>query len=866
MKHFKVFSLVVLMLLGVVVGNGSAQFRLSNVSITDATGVPGETLDIVISMNTAGIGVDGSMGSFEFDFSFDTQIFEVTALQVLGPFAGWCAIDYQAGGTGITIAPSEQCDPLDLGTAMRDVLRLSMLVKESAVPGTYELDIPMAPAPVFAPDGTPFDAVSVSSGAFQVKPIKLSLADISAAQGSRRIEVDLYMDIYNPEGVVAFNLDVLYDDAALTVTAVDKTERTSSVPNWQFSVFEGGVTLLAIGQDLGTGALFPIAPGMGSIAKLYIDVSPNAPAGDVAMTFSNVTITKKVDDEDIKLSPKVVHGALEVVSPSAILSLGNGAGHPGGTASAPVNLYQTTDVASVQFDVLFNTNVLSVTGVTSPGGGCAFNTANITGGVTITGTCSLLPGAGPIADIQFNVVGTSSGEYPLALSNVTLTDGVGGAVPTGMEEGQINVVSSGTAVVTVGGSAAMIGATGNTVAVNLANDVDVSAFQMDLGFDTQYMSVQDVTSTTRSAGMDSLTWNNLNGGIRILFYSVGGGVIGAADGSILNITFDVDRGTPGGFYDFSISGVVVGDADRNRVNVESFDGTLWITCGTQGDINSDYDFDIADVVTLVNIILEGIDYDGCTLQKGDYNEDDMLNILDVVAMVDDILSGMTKSVAPYGTATVWADQVTASETQEFELPIRIETQAEIVGAQLTLRYNPNALEPSTPNLMKSSQHMSLASRAHNGELTIVVYSLDGRALNGGENGVVTVPFRRTSGSLDLDFGEVILAGHQGQSIAAEVRPISLKSGLLPEEFALNQNYPNPFNPETKIAFSLPSDSRVALSVYNVLGQRVATLINTEMSAGQHSVTWMADSVPTGVYFYTITAGEFTATKKMILLK
>ena len=66
--------------------------------------------------------------------------------------------------------------------------------------------------------------------------------------------------------------------------------------------------------------------------------------------------------------------------------------------------------------------------------------------------------------------------------------------------------------------------------------------------------------------------------------------------------------------------------------------------------------------------------------------------------------------------------------------------------------------------------------------------------------------------------------------------------------------------------SLPRDSRVELSIYNVLGQRVANLVEGEMSAGLHSVTWMAESAPTGIYFYTIRAGEFTASKKMMLLK
>ncbi|UCE17676.1 MAG: T9SS type A sorting domain-containing protein [Gemmatimonadota bacterium] len=89
---------------------------------------------------------------------------------------------------------------------------------------------------------------------------------------------------------------------------------------------------------------------------------------------------------------------------------------------------------------------------------------------------------------------------------------------------------------------------------------------------------------------------------------------------------------------------------------------------------------------------------------------------------------------------------------------------------------------------------------------------------------------------------------------------------IPKNFVLYQNYPNPFNPITKIAFDLPKECDVDLSVYNVLGQKVETVIGRKLVAGHHEVVWNAESAPSGVYFYTITAGEFSAMRKMILMK
>jgi len=94
----------------------------------------------------------------------------------------------------------------------------------------------------------------------------------------------------------------------------------------------------------------------------------------------------------------------------------------------------------------------------------------------------------------------------------------------------------------------------------------------------------------------------------------------------------------------------------------------------------------------------------------------------------------------------------------------------------------------------------------------------------------------------------------------------MKVTTVPSEFALAQNYPNPFNPNTNISFNLPTDANVSLTVYNIAGEKVAELVNGQVKAGHHTVNWNASNVASGVYFYTIKAGNFTATRKMVLMK
>jgi hypothetical protein len=96
--------------------------------------------------------------------------------------------------------------------------------------------------------------------------------------------------------------------------------------------------------------------------------------------------------------------------------------------------------------------------------------------------------------------------------------------------------------------------------------------------------------------------------------------------------------------------------------------------------------------------------------------------------------------------------------------------------------------------------------------------------------------------------------------------VSERDNAIPTKFSLGQNYPNPFNPSTTIAFSLPRAEHVTLKVFDLLGKEIATLVDKKLSPGHYEARWNAGDVESGTYFYQLRAGEFAATKKLVLMQ
>jgi hypothetical protein len=135
--------------------------------------------------------------------------------------------------------------------------------------------------------------------------------------------------------------------------------------------------------------------------------------------------------------------------------------------------------------------------------------------------------------------------------------------------------------------------------------------------------------------------------------------------------------------------------------------------------------------------------------------------------------------------------------------------------------------------------------------------------------LVTVPHNKKGTAIDDGPAHSVvsdcastLAKFTGNSSGQENNLLS----TVPEHYALEQNYPNPFNPSTVIRYALPENTKVTLIVYDILGNKVAELVNGNIAAGIHEVAFDASNLTSGIYFYRLTAGSYTQINKMILLK
>ena len=122
-------------------------------------------------------------------------------------------------------------------------------------------------------------------------------------------------------------------------------------------------------------------------------------------------------------------------------------------------------------------------------------------------------------------------------------------------------------------------------------------------------------------------------------------------------------------------------------------------------------------------------------------------------------------------------------------------------------------------------------------------------------------------SSDTEVGLYVIRAFIGTGPVSDIDEIE----ILPARYELAQNYPNPFNPETVISFNMPKSGSVQIKIYDVLGKEIRTLINEEKNAGKHNIYWNATDdygrrVSSGVYFYSISADNFSQTKKMVLMK
>ncbi len=194
----------------------------------------------------------------------------------------------------------------------------------------------------------------------------------------------------------------------------------------------------------------------------------------------------------------------------------------------------------------------------------------------------------------------------------------------------------------------------------------------------------------------------------------------------------------------------------------------------------------------------------------------------------------------------------------------------VTGLSIDTRHSPALVAPDNGGSIHDHR-VALSWRTVNGAAR---YHLQIATNSTFADPVVDAVVNEAEASVDLDeeatyFWRVGSDGVNGTSWSETYSftvDANAKATDLPEGFALEQNYPNPFNPATTIPFSLSDDSDVTLEIYNMLGQRVATLVDGYLASGRHEINWNASDQPSGMYIYRLTSGREVRTMTLTLVK
>ena len=356
-----------------------------------------------------------------------------------------------------------------------------------------------------------------------------------------------------------------------------------------------------------------------------------------------------------------------------------------------------------------------------------------------------------------------------------------------------------------------------------------------------------------------------------------------AMGSLFNVHFVIDESSEGGFYP-----VFITDALFNEdygVEFQTMPGGVSVL--GVGDVSMNGSIQAYDA-SLILQHLVGLDtLSGDQQSVGDVTGDNSLSALDAAVILDHVV-GLVDEL-PYSptTASMQAMIAISGGTTEpgstFEVPIRLTDGTNVRSFELEFSYDMEAL--SVEQIVWDTEVLSGVQVLDNQQDGVVKVSAAGMgsSLASGSQTLGYIEFRmddlfedyQTSITLSRSRVNELDAVIEG-SVALYTNSTLVVSdwgdGGVPMEFALNQNYPNPFNPSTMIRYQLPEQTMVTIAIYDLMGRKVRTLVPGETQlAGYRQVVWNATNdygqpVSAGMYIYTIQAGEFRQTKKMVLMK
>ncbi len=458
----------------------------------------------------------------------------------------------------------------------------------------------------------------------------------------------------------------------------------------------------------------------------------------------------------------------------------------------------------------------------------------------------------------------------------TVTINVGAPAPT---EDILYTASSTTYRQISGG---IPGLTGVAIPVNLNNLSDAYGVQFDFLYNNNVIIIDSLVPTERLT--DFTIYDNVGGSpgnIRVVAFGLDNQRIGAktTGTAIFNFWATIRTDAPTGNSPIRFENAW--EATNPNPAIASvklkFDSTGVFVVDQFGDVNGDSRVDVADAVVTVGYIIGDHTLSTRQFNAADVDKNLAVDVVDLVAIIN-IIFGSAPANMPQ-----WSGKEAIVRLGDDNgivagnvIDVNAEFPTDIAGVQVEIGYNPDKVRFLTPQTTDKSALLYLTYRDDGqGKLVVLLYprSTSNSRISAGSGTMIKLPLVATS-ELTYDGKDV----HINTAVLSDPNAIGIPvKGLkpaLPTDFTLNQNYPNPFNPETTIEFAVGSGSanrQVRLIIYNLLGEKIATIINEPLAAGKYTYKWRGtnqdgETVASGIYFYRLTVGDQSQTKKMVLLK
>ena len=451
----------------------------------------------------------------------------------------------------------------------------------------------------------------------------------------------------------------------------------------------------------------------------------------------------------------------------------------------------------------------------------------------------------------------------------------------------------------------------DTIDVVIDNVADLGSFEFDISYDGSIVQIAQssdvilgdfVSSTGRSAIPVGPTIDNSAGSIVYGAASLGTQAGASGSGVLARIIWTPQSE---GTTTLDLRNIKVSDTQGIQIPVTDQDGQINVTSHFWADIDGDNDIDIIDVQLVAahwNTQNGDANYDPvCDVDNNGQGDGDV-DIIDVQL----VASWWNKSIPPNSQLRFYNEQENnlgkKSEQQNMSLRIiaenpetsgkgsliiQVENAFDLAGFQFDLALNKN----HTPMpeiilgdfLAGSSNKISALGPRRNNSGNKLTYGAFSMGKNKGTTGTGVLARIQLEKGMDfangLIFENFMLVDSRGQQL--KISAVNneyanlMEQAQLPNNFSLLQNYPNPFNPDTYISFELPDGQKgqnhVGLFIYNMQGQLVRQLINENKSPGAYTIKWNAkndlgEKVPSGIYVYALTVGDFKTSRKMLFLK